>query len=291
MSIIDFHTHAFPDNLATRAVPRIAKAAGAPAFLDGKVSSLLKSMDRAGIERSVVCSIATKPAQFRKIMDWSKSVRSDRLILFPSVHPADPEAQAHIRMIRAEGFLGVKIHPYYQEFCLDEPRMDPIYECIRACGLMVFCHTGFDAAFPRVRRADPERIWKVISKYPGLKFIATHLGAWENWDEVERWLIGKPVMLETSFAMPYCGDACARRLLMNHQPDCILFGTDSPWAGQAEEVERVKALGLPADRQQKLFYDNARRLLSNLTPWPFADAVPAQKARPQAPVADARPVL
>lgn len=261
MAIIDFHTHAFPDDLAARAVPLIAKEAGVPAFLDGTVGALLKSMDLSGIERSVVCSIATKPAQFRKIMDWSKSVRSDRLILFPSVHPAAPDVLAQIRMIQAEGFLGVKLHPYYQEFNLDEPRMDPIYECIRACGLMLFCHTGFDAAFPRVRRAEPERIWKVISKFPGLKFIATHLGAWEDWAEVERWLIGKPVMLETSFAISYCGVECARRLLMNHLPDYILFGTDSPWAGQAQEIERVRALALAPGREQKLFHANALRLL------------------------------
>ncbi len=261
MQIIDFHTHAFPDELAARAVPLITKETGVPAALDGKVSSLLKSMDQAGIERSVVCSIATKPAQFQKILDWSNKVRSDRLILFPSVHPAAPDVLAHIRMIHAEGFLGIKIHPYYQEFYLDEPRMEPIYECMRECDLMVFCHTGFDAAFPRERRADPERIGKVVAKFPGLKLIATHMGAWEDWVEVERWLIGKPVLLETSFAIPYCGAAAARRLLIAHPADYILFGTDSPWADQAEEIERVKALDLPADRQQKLFYTNARRLL------------------------------
>jgi len=261
MQIIDFHTHAFPDKLAERAVPLIAKEAGVPAVLDGKVSSLLCSMEHAGIERAIICSIATRPAQFQKILDWSRKVRSDRLILFPSVHPADPDVLAHIRMIHAEGFLGIKLHPYYQEFYLNEPRMDPIYACMRACGLMVFCHTGFDLAFPRERRADPELICKVITKFPGLKFIASHMGAWENWNEVERWLIGKPVMLETSLSIPYCGAELVRRLLMAHPADCILFGTDSPWAGQAEEIERIKALALPADRQQKLFHDNACRLL------------------------------
>ena len=261
MQIIDFHTHAFPDELAERAVPQIAKKAGVPAALDGKVASLLCSMDRAGIERAMICSIATKPAQFQKVLDWSRKVRSPRLILFPSVHPADPDVLAHIRMIHADGFLGIKMHPYYQEFYLDEPRMDPIYACMLECGLMAFCHTGFDIAFPRERRADPERIWKVITKFPGLKFIATHMGAWEDWEEVERWLIGKPVLLETSFSISYAGAECARRLLMAHPADYILFGSDSPWNGQAEEIERIKALKLPADRQQKLFYDNARRLL------------------------------
>lgn len=261
MPIIDFHTHAFPDDLARRAVPLLAREAGIPAFRDGTVADLLRSMDRSGIERSVICSIATKPAQFRKIMDWSGKVRSPRLVLFPSVHPADPKVREHIRLIRSEGFLGVKMHPYYQEFNLDEPRMEPIYECIRECGLILLCHTGFDVAFARVRRADPERILKVVAKFPGLKLVATHLGAWENWDEVERLLIGKPVALEISFAFSYCGAARARRMLMNHPADQILFGSDSPWADQATEIESVLRLDLPADRRQKLFYDNACRLL------------------------------
>ncbi len=261
MPVIDFHVHAFPDDLAARAVPLLARRCGVPAMLDGRVASLLASMDRAGIERSVVCSIATKPGQFRKILDWSKAVRSSRLVLFPSIHPDDPLVREHIRMIRAEGFLGVKLHPYYQDFDLNEPRLDPIYACLRDCGLLLLCHTGFDAAFARERRADPERISKVVARFPGLQFIATHLGAWEDWLEVERWLIGKPVVLETSFAISSCGAGVARRLLMAHPPDCILFGTDSPWADQAEEIERVKALALPEARQRKLFYDNARRLL------------------------------
>lgn len=261
MPVIDFHVHAFPDDLAARAVPLLARGCGMPAMLDGTVASLLESMDRAGIERSVICSIATKPGQFRKILNWSKSVRSSRLVLFPSIHPADPDALAHIRMIQSEGFTGVKLHPYYQGFYLDDPRLDPIYDCLRDCGLMLLCHTGFDAAFARERRADPERISKVVGRFPGLQFIATHLGAWEDWLEVERWLIGKPIMLETSLSISFCGAAVARRLLMAHPPDCILFGTDSPWADQAGEIERVKALALPGERQKKLFHDNARRLL------------------------------
>ncbi|MFP4564308.1 MAG: amidohydrolase, partial [Spirochaetia bacterium] len=59
MNIVDFHTHAFPDELAARAVPALEAEADIEAVLDGTVTSLLESMDRAGIERSVVASIAT----------------------------------------------------------------------------------------------------------------------------------------------------------------------------------------------------------------------------------------
>jgi hypothetical protein len=72
MPVIDVHAHAFPDELAPRAVSRIEGLAGVRAVLDGTVSSLLRSMDAAGIERSVVLSIATKPSQFESILAWSR---------------------------------------------------------------------------------------------------------------------------------------------------------------------------------------------------------------------------
>ncbi len=261
MAIIDVHVHAFPDDLAARAIPQLEAGAGVAARLDGTVSALLRSMDRAGIARAVICSIATRPGQFQKILDWSLQVRSARLVPLPSVHPSHPEALAQVRAVKDAGLPGIKIHPYYQDFYLDDPRLAPFFACIEDCGLLVLCHTGFDIAFPRERRADPERILRVAARHPGLRLIATHLGAWEDWDEVERRLIGRPVLLETSFALGYAPPERVRRMLLDHPADCILFGSDSPWADQAEELERLRALGLPPEREAALLGGNAARLL------------------------------
>ena len=83
MPVIDVHAHAFPDQLARRAVSHIEGLAGVRAVLDGTVSSLLRSMDAAGIERSIVLSIATKPSQFDSILAWSRTVESQRIHLPP----------------------------------------------------------------------------------------------------------------------------------------------------------------------------------------------------------------
>ena len=92
------------------------------AKLDGRISSLLKSMDEAGIERSVICSIATKPEQFEPILKWSKEIASERIVPFASVHPADPLAAQQVRAVARAGLRGIKLHPYYQRFDLDEER-------------------------------------------------------------------------------------------------------------------------------------------------------------------------
>jgi predicted TIM-barrel fold metal-dependent hydrolase len=259
--IVDFHTHAFPDSIADRAMTQLQHEGKITAALDGHVSSLLKSMDICGIERAVVVSIATKPDQFASILKWSGSIRTERLIPFPSIHPTDPAALAHIDEISRAGFKGIKLHPYYQDFVVDDPALDPIYRRITERGLLLLVHTGFDFAFPRRRIADPIRIRRVVDRHPDLKFVATHLGAWADWSEVRQWLIGRPIYLELSFSLQYMTPELAFALLTEHPAEYLLFGTDSPWVGQAETLAHVRALHLPAEREAALLGGNAQRLL------------------------------
>lgn len=260
MLIIDAHAHAFPDAVAERAVPLLAQEGHVKAHLDGKVDSLMRSMDRAGIAVAVICSIATKPEQFGPILKWSKAIASDRLVPLGSVHPSDPDAVAHIREIREAGLRGVKLHPYYQNFDLDEERLMPIYEAIAECGLVLVSHTGFDVAFPRVRKCDPARIVAVTRRFPALKFVATHLGAWEDWDAVSEQLLGSSLTMEISCALESLPPERARAMLMAHPADRLLFGTDTPWNDQGEVIERVRSLGLPPDRLNRLLGGNAAAL-------------------------------
>ena len=260
--IIDFHTHAFPEALASRAMKALLdEAPGIKAYLDGTVGALLQSMDGSGIERSVVCCIATKAKQFDPILRWCRAIRSQRLIPFPSIHPDDPEAVARIRQVKAEGFLGLKLHPFYQAFYALDDRMLPFYEEVSRQGLLLVMHTGFDIAFPPERRADPETLVEVTQLFPSLRLVTTHLGAWQQWDEVRRHLLGRPVYIEISLAMEDLGPTMAREMLMNHPEEYLLFGTDSPWSDQETTLSLLKDLGLPQEKRIRVLSSNAARLL------------------------------
>ncbi len=261
-AVIDTHTHAFPDELAPRAIPFLEQEGDVRAALDGTVGALLRSMDEAGIRQSVVASIATKPTQFRPILEWSLSIASPRIVPFASVHPDDPEAVSRIAEIAAAGLRGIKLHPYYQRFVVDEERMTPIYDAAERAGLIVLMHTGFDIAFPRDRVADPVRTLRALERHPVLRLIASHFGAWEDWDEVERVLLGKPVYMDVSYSLPLLEPDRARSFIMSHPRDRVLFGSDSPWADQTKAVEAIRALNLPEDVEQALFFANGARLLS-----------------------------
>jgi predicted TIM-barrel fold metal-dependent hydrolase len=266
-AIVDFHTHAFPDALADRAMSALLeegkKKWDVTAHLDGRISSLLSSMDRNGIDKSVVCSIATRPSQFEPILVWSGTVRSERIVPFPSLHPDDPEARQQVTRIKREGFKGIKFHPYYQNFSIDEERLSPVYERICEEGLIVVMHTGFDLAFDRKRIADPAKIVRVLERFPDFRLVTTHLGAWEDWDEVERLLIGKKIYMEISYALDLLGPERARRLILAHPAEYVLFGSDSPWTGQDKTLSLLMGLDLGTELEKKILGENGLSLLAS----------------------------
>ena len=260
--IIDFHAHAFPDELAPRAMKKLmSEAPGVNAFLDGTIKALSESMERNGVSRSVICCIATTPEQFTPIFNWCKKAQTDSVIMFPSIHPADTKWKERIALIKDYGFKGVKFHPYYQDFRLDEDRMLPIYEELARNDLMAIAHTGFDIAFAKDDRADCRRILKVTEMFPRLKFVATHLGAWQQWDDVAQMLAGKHIYMELSWSLEYLTPEQARRIILAHPADCIFFGTDSPWTDQGKTIELFKGLKLPTELENKILRDNAMALL------------------------------
>jgi uncharacterized protein len=261
--IIDFHTHAFPDQLAARAISTLAHKSGIKAYLDGSLSSLTDSMDKAGIYKSVVCSIATKPAQFDPIIEWSRAIRSERIIPLLSVHPSDPDCAEKLKITKNEGFNGIKLHPYYQDFMLDEDRMLRLFELTCKENLIAVVHTGYDIGFPRIRRADPKKIVKVSRLFPELKLVTTHLGAWEHWQEVESLISGKPIYMDISFSLEYLSSDPVRNIIANHPKEYLLFGTDSPWTEQDATLAKFRELKLGEENETAILYGNARRLLDS----------------------------
>ncbi|PID72721.1 MAG: amidohydrolase [Desulfobulbus propionicus] len=259
--IIDFHTHAFPDRIAASTISALETSGTIKAFRQGTVAGLLQSMDRAGIEQSVICSIATKPEQFQPILDWSLSISSSRIIPFPSIHPADLERVERVEQVHAAGLKGIKMHPYYQDYFLDDPELAPLYAKIAELGLLLVVHNGFDIAYPRIRRTDPKRILSVVEQFPQLRLIATHFGGWDDWDEAEKHLVGKPLYMEISFVLDALEPEKVRALLLAHPQDYLLFGTDSPWLDQKATVEKLQQLQLPDELYQAILWKNGARLL------------------------------
>jgi len=261
MYCIDFHAHAFPDALAATTIPFLEQKGSVKAALNGTVSDLVSSMDDAGIAQSVICSIATRPKQFRSILDWSCSIQSDRIVPFPSFHPYSPQVMDEITEIHGTGFKGIKLHPYYQDFYLDDEKLLPIFAQIAELGLIVVMHCGYDIGFPREPRVDPAKIATLIRRFPRLKFVATHLGSWQQWDEVNELLVGTDVFFDIAFSLQFINKEKARKIILSHPPERVLFGSDSPWAAQKKTINELQSLELGEEREQMILGKNAAALL------------------------------
>lgn len=262
MRIIDIHIHVFPDELADRAIPALAAQAGIPAHLDGRVSSIKSSMDEAGICISVVQPVATKPSQVRTINQWAKEITHDNIISFGALHPEYEEWRQEIHRLKDMGIPGIKLHPDYQKFFVDEERMFPIYEAIFQEDLILLLHSGVDIGLPAPYHCCPKRLQRVAETFPGAKIIAAHMGGYDCWDYVEEYLVGTDILFDTSFSSHRMGIERMVNIIRGHGPEKILFGTDSPWTHQKSEVKTIESLPLPLKDKKLILGENAARLLN-----------------------------
>lgn len=274
MNIIDFHTHAFPDALAPRAIAQLtinAAASGYKPLTDGTIQGLIDSMDQAGINRSVVCNIATNARQMTKVNDFAIScMQNNRLIPLGSLHPdaSADEMDVELDRLATAGLAGIKIHPDYVHAEIDSPAFEPILARCEARGMLVVTHAGFDPVEPEHIHCAPDMVLRILERHPALKLVVAHTGGFDCEREVLEKLCGKNVYLDTSLAAvrndrsvawgALCGD-----ILRAHDQNKILFATDTPWSDPTAEIAFVRNLGLPDETVEKMLHENAERLLAS----------------------------
>ncbi len=260
--LIDFHTHAFADALAPRAIGSLSAASGGlTPYTDGTVAGLLRSMDECGVSHSVMLNIATKPKQQTRINDWAAEISSDRITAFGSIHPDAEDVFDELDRIRSLGLKGVKLHPEYQNFEVDEPRMFPIYRKIASLGLITVFHAGQDIGFMPPAKAAPDKLLRALPAFDGAPVVAAHFGGYIMWDDVLDQLCGLPVYFDTSFCFGRIQHPLAQAIAEKHTPDRLLFGTDLPWSDAKTERRVIDSLDLSAEDKEKIYFRNAAKLL------------------------------
>ena len=266
MHYFDFHTHAFTDSLAERAISGLADTSGITPATDGTVSGLRKKMAENGIERAMLLPVATKPSQQTVINNWAAEIMGDGLYCCGSVYPDAEDALTEIERIKSLGLCGVKFHSEYQKFCPDEERMFPIYEKIEEMGFLAIFHGGWDPYSEDEVRATPERFARLCEAFPNLTVVAAHLGGIMLWDDVEKYLAGRyeNLWLDVSVLSRYIDRDLLLRIIRKHGAEKILFGSDCPWDDPANEITMINELPLTDNEKELIFYKNAERLINKI---------------------------
>ena len=282
--IVDLHTHCFPERIAAQTVDKLQAMSHTHPFTDGSAASLRRSMEEAGVDRSVVLPVATNERQVPRVNDASIALNEQSaqtgVVSFGCMHPDFDSWKAELSRLDREGVRGIKLHPVYQGVFLDDARYLRILDRCAELGLAVLTHAGRDVGFPDAQDfVSPERIASAVRQTDGVTLICAHMGGWRQWDEVERLLPETGVYLDTSFALGALtpnGDGYYRtdeslallsperfvRLVRAFGAARVLFGTDSPWGGQRESLAQFRALPLTEQEQSAILGENAQRLLN-----------------------------
>ena len=260
--LIDFHTHAFPEGIARRAVDKLSHVAGGLApQTDGTLDSLKKVMDEDGVDISVVLSIATNPKQMHNVNNFAAEMdRDSRIVAFGSVHPDAPDALEELERIAAMGLKGVKFHPEYQGFFVDEERMKPIYRKISELGLITLFHAGEDYGYPPPYHATPERLIRAIRWFDS-PVIAAHWGGAGFGREVIERLCGENLYFDLSYGYAAMPRPVAQAIVDRHGTEKLLFGSDAPWHRPEWELRLLNALDLSDEARERICWKNAAELL------------------------------
>lgn len=276
--IIDFHTHIFPDKIASAAVGKLQQAGQIPAHSDGTAASLLSSMARAGVTCSVLLPVATNPLKLASMNSSAiERLGQPGFLSFGAMHPEAPDWKQELDRLAAAGVKGIKIHPVYQGVDIDDIRFLRILGRAAELGLVTVMHAGDDIGFPGVVRCAPEMTRRALDQLGPIPLVLAHMGGWKNWDRVADCLAGTGVYLDTSFSLgqitpltegAYTPEECQLltadafcHMVRAFGAERILFGTDSPWTDQAQSVASIYALPLSDAEKENILGGNAQRLL------------------------------
>jgi len=260
--IIDFHTHAFPDALYEKAMHSLSTHSGnmKPAF-DGSVYGLNNILDDCGVDMAVVLNIATNPKQMTNVNDFAISLNRGRLISFGSVHPDAPCAIEELHRLAEAGIKGIKLHPDYQNFFVDDERVFQIYETAAKLKLITVFHAGVDIGYPNPVHCTPPRLKAALPVFGGGIAVAAHMGGYLMWNEVMHHLAGSDIYFDTSFSYSKMPVTYAVDMVKSHGPGKFLLGSDLPWSRTDDEIRFIKSWGLSAKDETKILGENARILL------------------------------
>ncbi|MCR4436084.1 MAG: amidohydrolase family protein [Clostridiales bacterium] len=257
--IIDIHTHIFPEKIAEKAVESIGKYYNIPMYGAGTAADLLQSGKKIHVSKYVIHSTATKVEQVRSINDFIAGVAAgySSIVGFGTLHPGLENVGLEVDRIISLGLKGIKLHPEFQEFNIDDEDMLPVYKAAEG-KLPILMHMGDEVK----TSSSPERLVKILGMFPDLTVIAAHFGGYQMWDQSMEHLVGKNVYFDTSSTLFRLDRRKAVEIIRKHGVNKILFGTDYPMWDHAGELERFNRLELTEEERELILWKNADRLLN-----------------------------
>lgn len=277
---IDFHTHTFPEKIAERALKKLSESSMIPYHTNGTGAGLLNSMEEAGIDISIVLPVATAARQTESINESVFKINEEfyahggtGILSFGAIHPDNDNYKEILLSLKENNVKGIKLHPVFTGVDINDIRTKRIIYAASELGLIVVTHAGFDISYHENYESDILKIHDMLKDVKPPKMILAHMGAWAEWNRVPENIAGFGVYVDTAFSFVNvlnnttwkeeekkisvdAANKIKETVGINH----ILFGSDSPWAGQKETLSELKNY-FSEEEYVRVTDTNARELL------------------------------
>jgi hypothetical protein len=227
-------------------------------------ADIISTMDRAGIDASIVQPFPYPPGPVQEVHDSIARFAAKhphRIFGMASISPhlpADDYRREAERCIKELGFVGLKLHPLGHLAPILSRAADVFFETASWLTVPAMIHTGFGVPFTLPALAIPR-----ARQYPNLQIILAHAGE-SLYSEEALVAAGEceNIHLETSWSKP--GEI--RHFLRKLGGGRVMMGSDLPDNTETEitkyrsidigEEERAAGLGLTAIRIFRLQFDD-----------------------------------
>lgn len=254
--ICNAHCHIYPEKMADKAVVNIGKFYDLHMdFVSGTSERLIEDGSSFGVKKYLVCSAATDPSQVESINNFimAQCKAHPEFIGLGTLHP-DYEGgfEKEIQRCLDGGLAGIKLHPDFQRFNIDDERALPMYEAGEG-KIMFLIHMGDD----RYDFSSPKRLKNAMDRFKGLEVFAAHLGGYLRWDEAREYLAGTDnLWYDCSSSLAFFTPEKATEQIRALGTDRVFFGTDFPMWDHASELFRFSQLLLTEEERRAILSEN-----------------------------------
>ena len=256
--IADSHCHIYPSKIAVKASAAVGVFYDIPMYAgSGDSETLLKNGSLIGVERYIVCSVATKLEQVDSINRFIayECAQHPEFIGLGAWHEDVPDVDALLDSVAELGLKGIKVHPDFQRVGLDDPSLRRLIAAIDERGMRILIHMG-DV---RYDYSTPAKLAAILERHDTLKVDAAHYGGFSVWDESMRVLAGSPAYYDVSSSQMFLTSEERATLVEAFGIDKLMFGVDFPMWNHAAEFARCMEIDLTEEERQALFYGNFAR--------------------------------
>lgn len=230
-------------------------------FKDISIAEMLETMDRLGVEKSILSARAETPSP--QVLAFAEA-HPDRFVLAAYVDPRRgmPALRELERLVKSHPVVVARAVPFMINLPPDDRAYYPLYAKCIELDLPISVNTGIPGPPAPGKCQDPMYLDEVCLFFPELKLIMAH-GADPWWAVAIRLMLKyQNLYLMTSAYAPRYFPPELLHFMNTRGQDKILFASDHPVLSMERCIKEALELDLREGVLDKFLYANSAKLFS-----------------------------